>query len=333
MKTLITVSHQPLLNKVSSPEAMQKLASFSEITIVPAGIPYTNDDLFRDIADYDAVFTSWGSPKVTAEALSKAKNLKFVGHMAGSIFPYVDPAIFSTNIAVCSANYPLACATAEGTVAMMFYGARGMGTLAMRLKNGGWFDNSSETVMGVYGANVGLIGNGEISREVVRMLKPFNCTIRMYSKHLTDSQAADMDVQRASLEELLIKSDIVSLHTTYTPATEKMIGKAEFAMMRDGALFVNTARGPIIDEDALIAELKSGRLNACLDVFCQEPLPASSELLALDNVLCLPHTAGTNKYWNSTLMQCIVDDFECALQGKTPRGRIDLERFNRLTPR
>jgi len=333
MKTLITVSHQPMLDKVSSPEAFEKLASFSDITVIPPGLPYSNDDLARDIADYDAVFTTWGSPKVTAEALANAKKLKFVGHMAGSVIPYVDPIIFDTDITVCNANYPLARATAEGAFAMMFYGARDMGTLAVRLKNGGWFDNSSETVTGVYGTDIGLIGYGEISREVVSMLKPFDCNIRMYSRHLTDSQASDMGIQRASLEDVLTKSDIISLHSTYTPSTEKMIGKSEFAMMRDNTVFVNTARGPIIDEDALIAELQSGRLRACLDVFCQEPLPTSSELLKLDNVLCLPHTAGTNKYWNNTLMQSIVDDFECVLEGREPRGLIDLDRFNRLTPR
>lgn len=333
MKTLITVSHKPLLDKVSSPEAFEKLASFSDITIIPEGIAYTNGDLVRDICDFDAVFTTWGSPKVTTEALANAKKLKYVGHMAGSVIPYVDPTIFDTDIVVCNANYPLARATAEHAFALMFVGARDINAYAYGMKSGVWSKGFADTLMGVYGAEVGLIGLGEISREVVRMLKPFDCNIRMYSRYLTDWQAEEMGVENASLEDVLTKSDIISLHSTYTPTTENMLGKKEFSLMKNGAVFVNTARGHIIDENALIAEVKSGRIKACLDVYWQEPLPIDSEFLALPNVLCTPHIGGTNKFWSNRLMMAVVDDLICVLDGKQPRGHIDLDKFNRLTPR
>lgn len=141
------------------------------------------------------------------------------------------------------------------------------------------------------GRTMGLVGFGRLGREMARYARAFRMEVLAWSRSLTDDIAAEHGVQRASsLDDLLQGSDIVSLHLTLTPQTRGIIGAGELARMRPGALLVNTARGPLVDEAALIDALAGGRLGgAGLDVFDTEPLPADHPLRRLPNVVATPH--------------------------------------------
>ena len=129
------------------------------------------------------------------------------------------------------------------------------------------------------------------------------------------------------------KSRIVSLHNTLTPSSRGMIGKKELSWLQDGALFVNTARSPIVDGNALLGELRSGRISAVIDVYDHEPLDRESELLKLPNVLCTPHIGGFSGYWRTRLGETVIDDLVRFVKGQPLQGRITVEKFDRLTPR
>jgi len=130
-----------------------------------------------------------------------------------------------------------------------------------------------------------------------------------------------------SLEELMATSDVVSVHAPTTPETHKMIGAGQFKAMKDGALFVNNARAWVVDEDAMLAELQTGRIRAVLDVFGQEPLPADSPLRDLDNAFLTPHVAGATVESRSRLVEAIADDFVRFFSGEQPRLAVSWERL------
>ncbi len=333
MKTLVAIANKSLRELFWGESAVRKLTALSEADFVPEGEPFTSRDLAERIAEYDAVITSWGSPTLTPEALARAGRLKFIGHGAGSVASIVTEDVFDTSIAVTSANPVLAHSTAECAVALMFAGAWNLQGNAERLKRGEWSDNSRETVLGVTRRVVGLVGFGEISKQVIRMLQPFGVRILLHSSHCGEEEAAALGVERCGLNELFERSDIVSLHSTWTPRTEGMIGAEQLGRMRDGALLVNTARGPIVREQALLAELRRGRIFAALDVYDREPLPANHELLALPNVMCLPHIGGFHGLMKRELCEFVVDELGRFARGERLLGQVTLERYRRSTPR
>jgi D-3-phosphoglycerate dehydrogenase len=143
---------------------------------------------------------------------------------------------------------------------------------------------------------VGVIGYGHVGTKVVSLLKAFRCRVLVADPYVQLSAADARDgVRQVTLDTLLRESDVVTLHARVTPETRGFIGRAEFAVMRRGATFVNTARGPMVDYDALTEALKSGHLRgAALDTFAVEPAPADLELLRLENVTLTPHIAGAS---------------------------------------
>jgi phosphoglycerate dehydrogenase-like enzyme len=332
MRTLVTVWGEELRSVLFSPECRRQLEAVSEVEWVTEGKPYEHDDLMRDIGRYDACITSWGSPKITKEVLQRADNLKFIGHAAGTLIPFVDPEVFDTNIIVVNANRALARSTAELAVSLMMAGAWNLMGYSKSLATGAWRANN-DTVMGLFGQQVGLIGFGEVAKEVVRLLKPYETRIRLSAPYCTAEEAAELGVELCSLDELLAASDIVSLHDTLTPSTRGMIGREQLGRLKDGALLVNTARAPIIDEQALIDELSTGRIYAALDVFYTEPPVQDYPLLHLPNVLCVPHIGAFSRYWKPQLGHMVAEDLHRFAAGQTPLRQITGERFIRMTQR
>ena len=146
----------------------------------------------------------------------------------------------------------------------------------------------------LYGQTVGLVGLGRIGGHAATLLKAFGAEV-LYTKRtrLAEAEERELGVRYLPFDELLQASKCVSLHARFTPETERMFGAREFELMPAGSFFVNTARGRLVDEDALVAALESGHLaGAALDVFFYEPLPPDSPLLGAPNLLLTPHTGG-----------------------------------------
>ncbi len=142
------------------------------------------------------------------------------------------------------------------------------------------------------GMTIGVIGTGDIGTRVIQVAHGFGMRVLSTTAHPDPERARRLGLEFVDLRTLLTESDLVTLHVPLTPSTERMIGARELAMMKPGAILINTARGRVVDEAALVEALGSGHLaGAGLDVFEQEPLPADSPLRALDNVLLTPHIA------------------------------------------
>ena len=150
---------------------------------------------------------------------------------------------------------------------------------------------------------------GAISKRVIKMLQIFNVKVKAYSGYPIDEQfLKENNACQASLEEIFSTCKVVSLHSSMNERTRGMIGKEYFDMLQNGALFLNTARGPIVREDEMIEALKENRFWAMLDVYCEEPLAADNELRTLPNVYCMPHKCGPTEDRCPAVTRALADN-------------------------
>jgi phosphoglycerate dehydrogenase-like enzyme len=177
---------------------------------------------------------------------------------------------------------------------------------------------------------LGIVGLGNSGRELVRLVTPFHMRILAYSPHADPVQASALGVKVTTLPELLRQADFVSLHTRLTPQTRRLIGAAELALMKPTAYFINVARGELVDQAALVAALREGKIaGAGLDVFEVEPLPANDPLTRLDNVLLTPHwSASSADVWHAT-GKAMVDGMLRAARGEVPEHVVNKEVLDR----
>ena len=202
---------------------------------------------------------------------------------------------------------------AEHAFGLMFAAAKRAAWYTDMTRKGQWVKKD-----GVFltGKTIGIIGTGNIGAEMARMCNSFGMNVIAYTFHPSDERAERLGVRYVSFDELLSSSDVVSIHTKLTSDSEHMIGKRELDLMRPSAILVNVARGPIVDENALIAALNSDRLGgAALDVFEEEPLPEGSPITKCEQVVLTPHIADMTPEGLDLLNQGVVENTLAFLRG------------------
>lgn len=246
------------------------------------------------LAGASACLTGWGTPPLSDGLLANLPDLKLIAHTAGSIRHLVPESALRRGLKVSHAAAVIADAVAEMVVLQALMHARKLHKMDQAMKQGiGWdesLDRNSGRLLGALA--IGVIGAGHVGRAVIKLLKAFGCRVRVYDPFLATKDASRLGIEPVTLAELLVNSDIVSLHAPVLPVTRQMLGAAELELIRDGSIFINTARGTLVDESALLRRLRSGRITAALDVFETEPLPDDSEFRRLPNVILSPHAAG-----------------------------------------
>jgi phosphoglycerate dehydrogenase-like enzyme len=248
------------------------------------------------LAAVEVLLTSWGAPTLTAERLAAAPALRAVFHSAGSVRALVTSEVWDRGIQVTTAADVNAIPVAEYTLAAIIFGAKKAPFLAAdpASVSQGWQHRTGYGDLSNYRRTVGIVAFSRIGRRVVELLSCVDSSEVL----VADPHAVAEDVKRAGatlvdLREMLPRSEILSLHAPALPSTYHMIGAAELALLPDHATVINTARGSLIDTEALAAECRSGRLFAILDVTDPEPLPAGAELRGMPNVMITPHIAGS----------------------------------------
>lgn len=265
------------------------------------------------LADVEVLLTGWGCPLISADVLDHAPKLRAVIHAGGTAADVVDvPEAVQRGIVLSNAGVANAIPVAEYTVAMILL-ANKRATSAERLyrERRSLIDREVELRdTGNYRRKVGLVGASRIGRVVAQMLAATDLRVSIYDPYASDAAIADLGARRSSLAELMSESDVVSLHPPVTSETVGMIDRLLLARMRDGATLINTARGGIVDQVALLAELRTGRIDAVLDVTTPEPLPPDHELWSLPNVTLTPHIAGATGNELGRLGRFVVEELE-----------------------
>ncbi|GHA66335.1 hydroxyacid dehydrogenase [Streptomyces termitum] len=244
------------------------------------------------LAEAELLLTCWGATPLTPEVLARAPRLKAVVHAAGSVKHHITDACWKRGLKVTSAAAANALPVAEYTLAAILFAGKRVLRSAQRYAElrtpHGWLEEAAG--WGNHRRTIGVVGASRIGRRVVDLLRPFDFEILLYDPYAEDPGPG---VELVGLDELCARSSIVSVHAPQLPSTYRMIGARQLAAMPDGATLINTSRGSLIDEPALLEHLVTGRLHAVLDV-TDPDLPApDSPLYTLPNVLLTPHVAGS----------------------------------------
>jgi phosphoglycerate dehydrogenase-like enzyme len=267
----------------------------------------------------DILVTSWGSPNIDRAVLSRAPKLQLVAHAAGSVKHIVTPEVFAAGIAVTNAASANAIPVAEFTVAAILFANKQVFRFRDLYRQERARMTSTvlgDPGVGNNGKTVGIVGYSRIGARVIELLQPYDFEILLYDPYHSAGTAGPNSVRSVGLDELMSESDVVSLHAPALESTTHMIGKEQLARMKDGATLINTARGALIDHEALVRELVSGRISAMIDVTTPEVLPADSPLYGLPNVLLTPHIAGALGNERSRLGATVADEIERFIGGR-----------------
>lgn len=311
------------------PPVAELLDSFSRWHHVPVDGQVGEDELVAMVADADAVLNGWRSPFFGPAIIGRAPRLRFMGYAAGSVKPAVAAETMRAGLTVCSAATIMARYVGEMALLLTLALIRRLPENQREMKVArSWKAMTAIDTDSLFGLRVGLVGFGVTAREFVKLLAPFAPEIVVHDPFLDPAEARTWNVGLTSLEEVLSTSRVVSLHAPDLPGTQKMLDRRRLAMLADGAILINTARGRLIDEDALLAELRSGRIRAGLDVFANEPLPADSPLRDLgDNVLLSTHVAGPayRRRWEMAL--AMAEEMKAFFAGRPLRYQVRPEKM------
>ena len=256
-----------------------------------------SDELKERIVDADYLLVS-GRMKVDGSVLSAAKQLKMV-QRTGVGLDHIDLAYLKEN------NIPLyvnqgvnALSVAEHTLLLMLAVLKRLPQIDRFVKNGGW-DKQNNGIQNheLSGKTIGIIGAGHIGRTVVKLLSGFDANVIYYDAYrLSEELEQQFNMKYVDLDTLLKESDVVSLHVPLLETTRHMINQETLAKMKSSAILVNTSRGPLIDENALLEALQNGVIKAAgIDVYESEPVAKDSPLLKLENLITTPHIAGITR--------------------------------------
>ena len=268
-------------------------------------------------------------PTLTADVLDRAPRLALFAYAAGTVKWQVVDAVWARDLVVTSAAAANAIPVAEYTVAMIVLANKGVPLFAARERDPAAVVPLSQPVSNL-GKRVGLVGASLVGRHVIELLRSYELEVAVADPYLDDADAERLGVARMELDDLCAWCDVLSLHAPEVDATRGMIGADQLARLHTGAFVINTARGRLIDHEALLAELASGRLAAVLDVTEPEPLPADSPFRVLPNVLLTPHVAGATGTELWRLADLAVEEVERYATGRPPLHPVvqaDLDRI------
>ena len=312
MKVVVTFPIPDVAKKMISKHAVLQCWESEEGMPLSVLIDWTTDA--------DAILTTLTCP-ISSEVLMHASQLKIISTVSVGVDHIDVGAAVEHGVIVGHTPGVLTDSTADLTLALMLGVGRRVAEGDALIRSGAWSDGWKPNLLlgtDLTGATVGLIGLGPIGQAVAARLSGFGCRVIAWNRTVRSVQG----IEFVDCDTLLSTADIVSLHIALTPETVGMIGQQELAMMQDGAMLINTARGALVDEAALVAEIKSGRLRAGLDVYTEEPLPLASELCELPGCVLLPHVGSATARTRRAMFELALANLFAGLQGRDLPARL-----------
>ena len=290
----------------------------------------TGEWLAERIAPAEVLITGWETPPLTEEILDRAKALRAIVHSAGSIKLLVPPSVFERGIAVTNVRHALAVGVAESTLAMIIASAKMFVPLDRVIEKGQWRGSSwHEWVLEPYQITVGIIGAGEVGKHLLSLLKMFEVRKVIYDPYVGEDVVESLGAEKLGLDELCSASDVIAICAPATEETYHLIGRKQFGLMKERVRLINTARGSIIDQEALIGELSKGKMYAFLDVTDPEPPAEDSPLRSSPYCTLTPHLAGHYSNGQKRQGRLVVEEILGFLDEGRFKWQVTAESFSR----
>ena len=315
-RVLVTIPAGNVKNTFMPKHICEYLEKDFEVSYNETENQFTKKELKELLKGFDAVITGWGSTMLDEQVLKGNDRLKLIVHTGGTVGNLVDDYAYNNHIKVFSGNRLYAESVAEGVLTYMLMALRRIPDYLRLVKEGEW-RTEGDLWEGLLERTVGIVGLGTISTILIQMLQSFRVKIKVFSHYPIKQEFLDKyHCERASLEEIFSTCDVVSIHSALNDENRGLIRREHFELLKDGALFMNTSRGAVIDEAALIKELKKKRFKAVLDVYMEEPLALDSELRTLENVYSIPHMAGPTLDRREKITKALIDEMRRFFNGE-----------------
>ncbi|WP_370097950.1 hydroxyacid dehydrogenase [Streptacidiphilus sp. MAP12-20] len=325
----VVIAMQPeVAARALTPDLLDRIAAVGQVDRGLIVTDFADPNSAAALAGAEVLLTGWGCPRIDAQVLAAAPRLRAVLHAAGTVKDHVAPEVWERGIAVSSAAQANAWPVAQYTLAaILLAGKRAFRHAACGVGGGTGFSNL-DPALGNHARTVGVVGASRIGRLVVPLLAAHGYRIQVSDPTLTPAAAAALlpagspSAHLVDLDTLLASSDIVTLHAPLLPDTRYLIDARRLGLLRDGAVLINTARGALVDTDALTRHCGAGRIDAVLDVTDPEPLPATHPLRHLPGVWITPHLAGAAGTEVRTLGEFAVHELERLAAGLPLLGQV-----------
>ena len=286
--------------------------------------PGSNEEnLMELIGEADGLITR-GSIRITREMMERSPRLKAVG-VHGMGCDHVDlKAAEELGKVVCNTPDALTVTVAEMTLALTLAAFRNLVAADKAVRAGQWNRKYGDLIgLELAGKTVGIVGMGRIGTATAKRLRAFDADVVYWSRTRKPEAEQELGVTWMELDELLKACDIVSLHVPGTDETQHLIGERELGLMKQGVILVNMARGMVVDEDALIRALRSGKIRAAaLDVFEKEPISPENPLMKMDNVILTPHLGACNLEGMQRMAVQVAEGVWKAMNGQRPDNPV-----------
>lgn len=334
MKVLVSIPAGGTRDGFLDAGSIKLLEDNFDVVYNETGKNYNQEQLTEAIKDVDVLVTGWGFASCIDGPLHNNTSLKMIAHTAGSVGDLVDAEAYDKGITIVSGNKLFAESVAEGTIAYMMAALRKIPTEVYGLKEGLWRHPEVPATKGLLDREIGIIGYGMISQNLMKMLQVFRCKFKIFSQFPMDEEflksvnATKVD----TLEEIFSTCSIVSLHSALNEKTKGLIGKEHFDLLPEGALFVNTARGAIIRQKEMEKFLvERPDVTAILDVYSPEPPEADNVMRSLKNVYLMPHRGGPTNDRYPHIGRKVVEDIVHFAKGEPLELEITREYASRMT--
>jgi phosphoglycerate dehydrogenase-like enzyme len=313
-------------------EHLSVLRAMAALPETEPAVPFDGERAGRLLSDAEILLTGWGCPELSSAVLDRAPKLRLIAHCAGTVKEMVTPACWERGLRVITAAEANAIPVVEYTVAAILLAnkhAFHIREIYRQERRYGMWHHATPGI-GNLNKRIGIVGASRIGRRVIEALRPFEFVLCVYDPYLSAEEAERLGVEKLELDGLLRSSDVVTLHAPSLPETRHMIGARELALIRDGAALINTARGALIEGEALEKELSSGRIRAVIDTTEPETLPADSPLYDLPNVFLTPHIAGASGTEVYRMTDLVIEEIGRYLRGEPLQHEVRQEDLARI---
>ncbi|MBE6830845.1 MAG: C-terminal binding protein [Ruminococcaceae bacterium] len=282
----------------------------------------TEEEIIAAVRDADAVIVQYAV--ITMKIIDHMQNCKMIIKYGIGVNNIDSAAATEKGIYVCNVPDYGVDEVSNHAIALLLALAKKLPMITKALRGGDWDYTSTVPLFRLAGSTLGLVGLGRIPSLVAKKMSGFGMRILAFDPYMTPEAARERGAELVDFETLCRESDFISIHCPLTDSTTHLFDEKAFALMKKTAFLINTARGPVIEEQALIQALKSGIIaGAGLDVFESEPISQESELLRMDNVIATPHCAWYSEEAISTLQRKVAEEVVNVLGGNPPFNRTN----------